>query len=103
LGIPGLFMKFANKMKPEVTIVVPMFNARKSAEKSLASLLRQNYENYEIILVDDYSTDGTYELVKRSVDQSGRIGLKETWGKAGDCSSEKFGNKISKGRIHCFR
>jgi len=89
-------------MKPEVTIVVPMFNARKSAKKSLASLLKQDYENYEIILVDDCSTDGTYELVKRSVDQSERIRIKQTRENLGAAAARNLGIKEAKGEYIAF-
>lgn len=89
-------------MQPEVTIVVPIFNARESTEKSLASLLRQNYENYEIILVDDCSTDGTYELVKQSGDQSERIKVKQTRKNLGAAAARNLGIKESKGEYIAF-
>ena len=89
-------------MKPEVSIVVPVFNARKSTEKCLTSLLRQSYENYEIVLVDDCSTDGTYELVKQSVDQSKRVSIKQTRENVGAAAARNLGIKEAKGEYIAF-
>lgn len=48
-------------MSPSVTIVSVFYNRQGYIEKSVSSLLDQTYENKKIILVDDGSTDGTYE------------------------------------------
>ena len=42
-------------------IVVPVFNAEKYIEKCLNSILKQTYKNYQVQIVDDCSTDSTYE------------------------------------------
>ncbi len=89
-------------MKPEITVVVPIFNARKTAEKCLVSLLRQSYKNYEIIMVDDCSTDGTYELVKPLVDQSERIRIRQTRENLGAAAARNLGIKEAKGEYIAF-
>src|SRR5205085_810847 len=50
---------------PRVTIVVPARNEEECIEQCLTSLLSQNYSNYEIIAVDDRSTDRTGEIMDR--------------------------------------
>ena len=50
---------------PFVSIIVPAFNEAEVIESSLASLLELRYPYYEIIGVDDGSTDGTYEKMKQ--------------------------------------
>ena len=50
---------------PKISIVVPAYNASKTIDRCIQSLLKQNYKNYEIIIVDDSSTDNTSELVKK--------------------------------------
>lgn len=90
------------EIMPEITVVVPVFNARQRAKKCLASLVRQNYENYEIILVDDCSSDGTYELVKRSVDQSKRTRIRQTPENLGAAAARNLGIKEARGEYIAF-
>lgn len=50
---------------PFVSIIVPAFNESEVIQSSMASLLELRYPYYEIIAVDDGSTDGTYEKMKQ--------------------------------------
>ena len=43
-------------------IIVPVFNAEKYLEKCLNSIIRQSYKNYQVKIVDDCSTDTSYEV-----------------------------------------
>ena len=62
---------------PFISIVVPVYNGKRFLKSCIDSLKNQNYDNYEIIIVDDGSTDGSPELVTppaRLVSTSGRTG-----------------------------
>lgn len=50
-------------MNSLVSIVIPCFNASETLEKTLNSLIKQNYSHYEVIMVDDGSTDRTPETI----------------------------------------
>ena len=52
-------------MKPLITIIVPAKNEEKTIGRCLHSLKSLNYPNYEIIVVNDGSTDGTEEILKQ--------------------------------------
>lgn len=49
-------------MKELISVIVPVYNVRDYLTKCVSSLLAQTYENLEILLVDDGSTDGTSQL-----------------------------------------
>ena len=56
--------KTAVKDKPLVSIIIPCYNAEKTIIYSLDSILKQHYDNYEIIIVDDGSNDATYRVTQ---------------------------------------
>ena len=51
-----------NENKDLVSIILPCYNAEKHIEKCIKSIINQTYENIEIIIVDDGSTDNTYDV-----------------------------------------
>ena len=52
-------------MKPKITVIVPAYNAEKTIEKTLASLKNQSFKDFDVIIVDDSSTDNTINVAKR--------------------------------------
>lgn len=54
--------------EPKVSIIMPVFNARYTISKAIRSVLAQSYYNWELIIVDDHSTDKTKEIVKQFID-----------------------------------
>ena len=51
---------------PLVSIVVPAYNVEKYIKKCVDSLLNQTYENIEIIIVNDGSTDNTSKIIRNN-------------------------------------
>lgn len=56
-----------------VSVIIPTYNREKVLSKSIESVLKQTYENWELIIVDDRSTDNTKELVSSFMRQDERI------------------------------
>jgi len=53
------------KVMPLVSVIIPNFNGRDLLRECLRSLGTQSYENYEVIVVDNNSTDGSPEVVRK--------------------------------------
>lgn len=53
-------------MLPKVSICIPTYNRRDYLKEALASVFAQTYKDYEIVIVDDGSTDGTEEMIKNA-------------------------------------
>lgn len=49
---------------PKVSIITPLYNDKKYIEQAIKSILNQTYKDFEMIIVDDGSTDGSGELVR---------------------------------------
>jgi glycosyltransferase involved in cell wall biosynthesis len=58
---------------PRLSVVIPACNEAASLESAVATLLRQDYPDLEIILVDDRSTDETGEIIERLAREDPRI------------------------------
>lgn len=56
----------------KVSIIVPIYNVSEYLERCVNSLVQQKYKNIEIILVDDYSTDGSRELAQKLAKKDSR-------------------------------
>ncbi len=60
-----LLKKYKNKLFPlMVSIIIPVFNGSKYLKKAVDSALSQTYENFEVIIVNDGSTDDSEKIIK---------------------------------------
>ena len=58
---------------PLVSVIIPCYNAEKYVESSIRSIMSQTYRNLEIIITDDCSTDGTFEILQKLAKEDSRI------------------------------
>ena len=85
---------------PKVTIVVPAYNEGKVIEASIRSLTQLNYPDLEILVVDDGSSDDTYERAKKFEDLTGEVVVKVFKKKNGGKSNAlNFGIWRSEGEL----
>ncbi len=67
-GEGGLRIKNINK-NPKFTLITVVLNNKKLLEKTIKSVLDQNFKNFEYIIIDGGSKDGTLELIKKYNDK----------------------------------
>ena len=58
---------------PVISVLMPAYNAERYIEAAIRSLEEQTVENWELIVVDDCSTDGTAQLLRRLAAEDPRI------------------------------
>lgn len=56
-----------------ISVLIPVYNAEKYLARCLDSIIRQSYEEWEIIAVDDGSKDGSYQILRSYADRDMRI------------------------------
>lgn len=61
------------ELQPLVSIVMPAYNCEKFIEEAVASVEAQTYKNWELIIVEDRSTDKTWEIVQKLEKEKIRI------------------------------
>lgn len=62
-----------SSVNPLVSIVLPTYNGKRYLEESVQSVIDQTYDNWELIIVDDASTDDTPALIEKLVQRDDRI------------------------------
>lgn len=61
------------KGKPRVSIIMPCCNSEKYLDKAIKSVIDQTYRNYELIIIDDNSTDNTEKIINKWLEKDFRI------------------------------
>lgn len=80
-----------------ISIIIPAYNSEKTIEKLLISLRKSTFSDYEIIVVDDHSTDNTGEIARKYSDTV--ITLKK---RSGPARARNIGAEKAKGDILLF-
>ena len=83
---------------PKITVVIPVYNAHKYLKKTIRSIQNQNMEEIEILIVDDFSTDNTIEVVKELQEEDCRIKLIKNKENRGTLYTRSIGALNAKGK-----
>ena len=87
---------------PLVSVVIPVYNAERYLSKCIESVLSQTQESLELILIDDCSTDGSYDLCREAADHDERIVLLKNDRNIGQGLTRNRGIELSRGRFITF-
>jgi len=84
-----------------ISVIVPIYNIKEYLERCIDSILAQTYQNIEVLMVDDGSTDGTSELVDEIALKDSRIRVfhKEN---GGSSSARNLAMREAKGQYFSF-
>lgn len=82
------------------SIILPTFNREKKIIKAINSVLNQTYENWELIIIDNYSDDNTEKIIRRI--NNNKIHYFKYSNNGNIAKSRNFGIKKSKGNFLCF-
>lgn len=87
---------------PFISIIMPVYNAEKYMEQAIESVISQTYQNWELILVDDCSEDGSGNIAGEYVLKDKRILYYKLEKNSGAAEARNFGMKKAEGTILCF-
>ena len=86
--------EFSNNM---VSVIMPVYNAAKYLETSLLSIVNQTYKDWELVLVDDCSSDSSPDIIAKIQSQHPNIGSEPRRSR-----SKKYRSQYSQGQICGF-
>lgn len=86
----------------QVSIIMPAYNCQDFIGKAIESVINQTYPNWELIIVDDCSSDQTVEIINDYAKQESRIILKRNKENRGAAYSRNKGIKYAQGEYIAF-
>lgn len=67
--------KYANMNSSLLSVIIPNYNNELTIKNTIDSILNNNYKNFEIIIIDDYSTDKSVEIIRKNYENNPSIKL----------------------------
>lgn len=88
-------------ISPNISIIVPVYNGAQTIKKCVRSILAQTYRSFELILIDDGSTDNSVEIISELMRNDSRIRLYQK-NNGGASSARNLGIEKARGNYICF-
>jgi teichuronic acid biosynthesis glycosyltransferase TuaG len=92
----------ARMSRPLVSVVMPTYNRRALLEASIDSVLAQILDDFELVIVDDASTDGTAEVLAREARKDPRIRVMRAAVNGGCDAARNLAMSSARGRYLAF-
>lgn len=97
LHAPTAVAKIPPKQQPKVTILIPAYSCVDTLHIAMDSLLGQTWENIEIIVIDDRSPDGTFDLAREYAARDPRVVALQVEENGGAYAARNFGLRHASG------
>lgn len=91
-------MEGNKNIQPTVSVVMPVFNMEKYLHEALESILNQTFSNFELIVINDGSTDSTLEIINKYAQKDQRVVIVNHESNHGLISSLNEALKMARGR-----
>lgn len=88
--------------KPITSIITPLYNGGEFVDKTIKSVQSQKYQNWELIIIDDQSSDNGCEIVKAFQEKDERIRLIHNEKNLGPARTRNRGIEVAQGRYIAF-
>lgn len=88
--------------EPLVSVIIPLYNTEKYISQTIESVINQKYNNWELIIINDCSTDKGPEIVKKYQNQDERIKLINLEKNSGAAIARNVGIENAKGEFVAF-
>lgn len=92
-----------DKKVPTVSVIIPTYNRAHLISRAIQSVLKQTYKDFEVIVIDDGSTDNTEYIIKQFQDKDNRIRYIKHKKNKGGSAARNAGIKLSKGDYIAFQ
>lgn len=83
--------------KPVVSVVMPVYNSERTLHQAIESVYAQTFQDWELILVDDASTDASPQIERALADADSKVKLVEKHENSGVADSRNVGVKVARG------
>jgi glycosyltransferase involved in cell wall biosynthesis len=86
----------------KVSVIIPVYNGKNYIKQSINSALNQTFKDVEVIVIDDFSNDGTYEYVLNEFGNVGKVKIFRNEKNMERSYSRNFGFNVSSGEYIFF-
>jgi glycosyltransferase involved in cell wall biosynthesis len=91
-------MSGSGMREPKVSVVMPVHNARRFIDQAIRSILSQTFANFEFVIVDDNSTDGSVEISHEWARQDDRIRVFENKSRLGHSATSNLAVSLARSK-----
>ena len=85
-----------------VSVIMPAYNAETFIADSIRSVINQTYQHWELLIIDDHSTDATRKIIRKFYEEDSRIRLLENSSNFGTHHTRNKGIKAAQGEFIAF-